>query len=42
MSPVLAALPSTLGRFFLTKHAYERMTTRWHHPQDSLNWEGVG
>jgi len=28
MSPALAALPSTLGSFSLTKHAYERMTTR--------------
>ncbi|RYZ64738.1 MAG: DUF4258 domain-containing protein [Proteobacteria bacterium] len=28
MSPALAALPSTLGSFSLTKHAYERMITR--------------
>lgn len=28
MSPALAPLPSTLGSFSLTKHAYERMTTR--------------
>jgi hypothetical protein len=28
MSPALAALPSTLGSFSLTKHAYERMVTR--------------
>lgn len=28
MSPAFAALPSTLGRVFLTKHAYERMATR--------------
>lgn len=28
MSPALAALPSTLGRFSLTKHAIERMVNR--------------
>lgn len=28
MSPALASLPSTLGSFSLTKHAYERMTNR--------------
>jgi hypothetical protein len=28
MSPALATLPSTLGSFSLTKHAYERMITR--------------
>jgi len=28
MSPALAALPSTLGSFSLSKHAHERMTTR--------------
>ena len=28
MSPALDALPSTLGGFSLSKHAYERMATR--------------
>lgn len=28
MSPTIAALSPTLGRFSLTEHAYERMTTR--------------
>ncbi len=28
MSPALATLPSTLGSFSLTNHAYERMATR--------------
>lgn len=28
MSPTPLTLPSTLGSFFLTKHAYERMVTR--------------
>lgn len=28
MSPAIAVLPSTIGHFSLTKHAYGRMTTR--------------
>jgi hypothetical protein len=28
MSPAIAALPSTLGTFSLTKHAFARMVTR--------------